>query len=317
MALAEASTWVNITLKTGAYHFHKPRSWFIGDDAVKRLNLYELYDFGTKLAPLSRIDTASKINDFIFEMWWARMGLMQFCSEDSVLLQTSKRAASALISAISEVLPQDPKEFASIDKEKIFDWYYSNQITTALSKLETVLTNDMPGISAYFVVQKGLYKTEDLINHAEIALLEGTRKNLSAQVIDDLRSAGKCLAFEVPIACAFHIYRAIEEVMRIYYQSLTGKTFEANGVSRNWGAYVKALNDAGADSKVTQFLDHIREEYRNPQTHPDETVTVEEAFSLFNAALSSITQIVICTEEARKTKSLPGATLLTAGAKTP
>ena len=74
--------------------------------------------------------------------------------------------------------------------------------------------------------------------------------------------------------------------------SLTGNSFETDKIARNWGAYIKALNDAGADTKITGNLDHIRAEYRNPVMHPTVNVQPEEAFVLAGIGFSAITQVL-------------------------
>jgi hypothetical protein len=66
-----------------------------------------------------------------------------------------------------------------------------------------------------------------------------------------------------------------------YYVHLTGRSFGVDGISRNWGAYIQALNQHRADTKITTFLDHIRSQYRDPQSHPSENVDLEEVFALF------------------------------------
>lgn len=154
------------------------------------------------------------------------------------------------------------------------------------------ISNDMPGIAAYLVSKKGIYDTDALIEHAEHHLLPDIRAALPPQAITDLREAGRCLAYENATACAFHLWRAIETVMQEYYSKLTGSTLEKDGIASNWGAYIKGLENANADVKVTAFLDHIRDKYRNPHTHPDVVVTIGEAQGLFGVATSSIDQMV-------------------------
>ena len=78
--------------------------------------------------------------------------------------------------------------------------------------------------------------------------------------------------------------------MTLYYKAITGKSFEDDKIMRNWASYIKALEKAGADIKITRFLDHIREAYRNPISHPSETLEPEDAFNLFSAGLSAICQ---------------------------
>jgi hypothetical protein len=81
--------------------------------------------------------------------------------------------------------------------------------------------------------------------------------------------------------------------MGTYYCAITkGKGFADDGVAMNWGAYIAALRNKGADNKITTFLDHIRDEYRNPHTHPDASIDIDEAQRLFSVALSSIDQMM-------------------------
>jgi hypothetical protein len=75
--------------------------------------------------------------------------------------------------------------------------------------------------------------------------------------------------------------------MGIYYTHLTGK--ELPKQNRNWGIYLKRLESVpAADAKVRGALDHIRETYRNPITHPEDTLTEGEAIMLFGLSLSVI-----------------------------
>jgi hypothetical protein len=162
----------------------------------------------------------------------------------------------------------------------------------AVTDFETVFKNDTPSMAIFWAEQKGIYRTEDLIDHAEMHVPRSASNCLSSQAKVDLRSAGRCLAFNLPTATAFHVWRALEVTFGEYYVSLTGKSFENAKIARNWGAYIKALNDAGADVKITGNLDHIRAEYRNPVMHPNVNVLPDEAFGLLGIGFSAITQVL-------------------------
>lgn len=88
------------------------------------------------------------------------------------------------------------------------------------------------------------------------------------------------------------MWRALEVVFGAYYLSITGKTFEEAKVRRNWGNYIEAMVTEKAEKKITDNLDHIRVEYRNPVVHPNVNVTPDEAFGLFGIGISAITQIM-------------------------
>lgn len=260
---------------------------------MKKINLYEMYTFGKAIAPLSAIEPSKKVRNHLFELWDARQKLISMTTDDSPVLSSARRAINRLIGVIDAALPRDITDALNIPDEEEFGWLHGPAVSNGVKELESVLGNDMPDISSYVASQKGIYRTDDLIAHAEQQLSVEVRRVISPQACNDIREAGKCLAYELPTACAFHLWRSVETVMQQYYERLTGKTFDTNGVVRNWGAYIIALKKENAEPKITFFLDHIRAEYRNPQTHPDELVSIEEAQRLFNVALSSIEQMVL------------------------
>ena len=130
-----------------------------------------------------------------------------------------------LLAAINGVLPEDMNEVLKIDKDAQFQWQ-SADITNALTELGSVLRNDMPGIAAYIVSKKGIYDTDDLIAHAEKHLLPEIVKDLPAQAKPIYKKLGRCLAYELATACAFHLWRAVESVILKYYTYLSESTFE-------------------------------------------------------------------------------------------
>jgi len=261
---------------------------------MKKFNAFSVYTLGKSLFGVSSLKTE---DTKLATVWWPlfslRSALEDQFQEESIFLDASKRAALSVIQSIDGILPRDFAEVVKKDKEEEIPGYRIGWITKAVQTLETVLGNDMPGLSSYMVQQKGIYKTDDLIERADSHFLEEIRKDLPERAKEDFREAGKCLAYEVPTACAFHLWRAVETVTDSYYKRISGKSFVDAHVQRNWGAYIKALEAAQADVKITEFLDHIRAKYRNPQMHPEEMVAVPEAFGLFGAASSLITQLVL------------------------
>ncbi|SHL09685.1 hypothetical protein SAMN05216428_10161 [Nitrosospira sp. Nsp11] len=269
---------------------------------MKKLNLHDIYTFSKALYPMSTLKVDMPIQPQLFNLWSAREALVAMLKEGSPLLGTARRAATKLLEHINKVMPQNlEKLFDEEEKQDI--GYNAELIKRSLNDLESVLGNDMPGIAAYLVSQKGIYNTDDLINNAENYFPAEVRDVLPHQACIDLREAGRCLAYELATACVFHLWRAVEGVMLSYFHQLTKKPWEAN--NKNWAAYIRALKDAGADEKITVFLDHIRTEYRNPQTHPETNVDILEAQQLFGAAMSLINQML------KAIKSLQAETLST------
>ena len=259
---------------------------------VKKLNLKAMYELGQRLVPLRSIQWKTKLDGVLAPLWFAKNELEVVASPGSPLLEVTKRAARVLIAAITEIVPEDPGTLTDAEKERELG-YEGYKIHEAFEAFESVLSNETPSVPAYIVSQKGIYRTEDLIEHADKHFPSEIAEMLPLQTKTDICESGKCLAFELPTACSFHLWRALETVMDSYYARITSSSFEQDKVSLNWGAKIKALEEQGADKAVTKNLDHIREHYRNPQTHPDEIVTLDEAQMLFGTAASSITQMVM------------------------
>jgi len=115
--------------------------------------------------------------------------------------------------------------------------------------------------------------------------------------LTDITEAGKCLAFRVPTAAAFHLSRAIETGMNQYYEALTGKPYALKDSARNWAVKTDALTKADADSKITEYLIHIRKAYRNPITHPDVVLEPWEAFNFFSQSIGVISMMLGAVKE--------------------
>jgi hypothetical protein len=265
---------------------------------MKQISIFDFYSLGKvlqELSVLSNITAETPFTDVIWPLWTARYTLDQLVTENPVLLDSSRRAVKNLVIAINALLPVDEELWGVDHKGKTVNSYFAAGITTAWKNFETVFSNDVPATPTFVVVQKGIYRTEDLIDRGHNHLPRGLREQLFPQVEVDIMQSGRCLAFEVPTASAFHMWRAVESAMDSYHTAITGKTFKDADpkISRNWASYIQALDKAGADKKVTSFLDHIREEYRNPIAHPSANTDLEEAFMLFGTGLSAIAQMAV------------------------
>ena len=259
---------------------------------VKKLNTYDIYRFAMKVHPLTELEHVGEMRfgEIFLKLYNAESVLERQVEHETLFSPSLKRSAGAVLRAIFN-LGKPPEGIWAVGPEDIVDKYKLQRVVEAAKNFETVLSNEMPGLATYYVSTKGIYSTDDLISHADLQVPESLRPLVDEKAVEDIQQAGKCLAYEVSTASAFHMWRAVETVMCTYYKHLTGHSFEENGVQRNWGSYIKALNDRGADTRITIFLDHIRSEYRNPQNHPSETVDLEEAFTLFGVATSAITQM--------------------------
>jgi hypothetical protein len=263
---------------------------------MQRLNGHQFYDLAIKVHPLTSIATEAKIGGMFFELWEARESILLIMLR--IPLRTCIPPANKLVGAIDSLFPRAWPEAAKFTNSDVALGYAGYLIREGAQEFETVLAAELQGLDTYLVSQKGTHSTPDLIERAEIMLPQNIRDKLAPQAITDLRQAGRCLALDNPTACAFHVMRALESVMAIYYNAVTGKDIPTR--MRNWGIYLKALRKHPDHSpKVVTFLDHIRDSYRNPILHPDIVVTEDEAESLLGVAASAIRMLVNETEAVR------------------
>jgi hypothetical protein len=275
--------------------------WFVlpvGKGVVMQpVNVYQFYQLGMQIHPLSSIEQGQKLQTWYYRLYTAQSWLEFIAADRLVPMGVAWPACNRLLEEVRTVVkriddkstePKSDQPADSSDSEEItFGEAYS--IKNAVSTFETVLAAQMQGLATYFVSRKLGYETALLIEQAEELIPESIRKEIP-EAIPDLQQAGKCIAFDIPTAAGFHIVRATEAVIRKYYSAAIGKPPKKK--MRNWGAYVKNLHAAGADAKVTGFLDHIRESYRNPVLHPEDTLTPQDAQVLLGVCVSAIVAMV-------------------------
>jgi hypothetical protein len=258
---------------------------------MHKVNQFAFYKFGAALRDLDDVKTGDTFLELSMPYLHTSIALRTFIDENlHVSLPLSKAAAQALINSITatmdSVFSHPGKE---IDWDKKLD---EGQVKTIIGKrteFETIFEHESRDIDVYAVTPKGIYSTPALIEHAENALPADVKSRLSAETVYDIQQAGRCLAFNIPTAAGFHILKAVESMIRAYHLKLTGKHIAAK--SRNWGAYIRDLSNHGADTKVTAYLSHIKDFYRNPIVHPEVTLTAEQSLSLFSAAVSAVVQL--------------------------
>ena len=275
--------------------------WFVlpvGDGiAMQRVNVFQFYRLGHVVHALSTTKEGSKVKEVYYRLSSAQMWLEYLLQDQLVPLGVARPACLTLLEAVKNILkPPAPNSFVepeesapSLDMERTIDPMEAFNITNDVQTFETVLGAQLQSLSTYFVSRKLAYETPLLIEEAETLLPEDIRKEVP-EAIQDLQQAGKCIAFEIPTAAGFHIIRATEAVIRKYYTASVGKPPKMK--MRNWGTYIKNLATAKADARVTGFVDHIRETYRNPVLHPEETLTPQDAQVLLGVCVSAIVLMV-------------------------
>jgi hypothetical protein len=261
------------------------------DFVMQRVNEYRFYELGQKIRAIHGLDPESSYSDFVWPLYEAREALTKLL-DDVVALRISLAVVERVNAAITTILPMNLKD--ALEKAKqapgsppVTVGWSAYELNESLKAFEPVLSAECNALDTYVVSQKRGYLTSDLVDHAERMLPVETLGTLLPSVSIDIKAAGRCLAFDTPTAAGFHILRAVEAVMALYYKHLTGR--ELPKQNRNWGLYLKKLEGVPThDKKIYGALDHIRDNYRNPITHPEDTLTEGQAIMLFGLSLSVV-----------------------------
>lgn len=137
---------------------------------------------------------------------------------------------------------------------------------------------------------EGIFDTPALVDAADECFPKDIRPHIPQKSIADWRAAGRCLAFNLLSASGFHVARAVEGTLELYYQLYTSSPGETlNGMYD----YIKELEKLKAPSPVPEQktlaeLEQIRKDYRNPLMHPRVVLSESDAKMLFNNGESLI-----------------------------
>ncbi|HXQ38726.1 MAG TPA: hypothetical protein VN843_32290 [Anaerolineales bacterium] len=170
-----------------------------------------------------------------------------------------------------------------------FEAGFESRVKQLREAFEATFASEAQDSTVFSVSQKGTHSTLDLMERAYENLSPEVRSRLSSEIKTDIAEAGRCLALDCHTASGYHILRAVERLIVKYLDKVSGTPHKSK--SRNWGVYIDQLRKLNADASVTGYLDHIRRFYRNPLIHPEATLTGAQAFDLFNACLSAISQL--------------------------
>jgi len=283
----------------------------IKDLEMQRVNEYRFYELGQKLGEIKDIHPDTQLVTCFINLWDAREAVDALIS-GPLELRVCEPVAVELRNAITFIVPTDLK--AAINKSQPIKeegkpdrpslvGVGAYELESVLKKFEPVLAAECAALDTYTVSQKRGYSTPHLVEHGEAMLSLETVEDLGegSSIISDIRSAGRCLAFDTPTAAGFHILRAVEAVMSSYYTHVTGRALKKQ--NRNWGLYLqKMAKEPGSDGKIRGALEHIKENYRNPISHPEITLSESHAVMLFGLSLSAIE---IMAEAIRTTSAKP------------
>jgi len=223
------------------------------------------------LHPVLDLPDESDRELYIRRIVGARCALCMFCGDVvDKHLPVSKRRAEALMEDIDAV---------TFNKQ-LNGMPNLVTIQNAIRKFELMLDEELNAAPIFCLEHVGNLSTQRLLEGAHRGYAPEVTQALEQVCKDEIDESGKCLAFERATASAFHILRAVELTVRQYLLSIPN--FHMPPLNRqNWGEYIKLLKDNGAAKVALDALQNLKDNYRNPLMHPNDSLQLPEAVNLF------------------------------------
>lgn len=163
----------------------------------------------------------------------------------------------------------------------------SEDIRRIFESLETVLFSEATTKNVY-VLPSRRFNADYLLNDPQKLFKDGAFSKLSPLARMDIASACRCILFGESTASAFHILRATEDSLKMYYFLHIKKNRLKTPM---WASMITALKAKSRNRpplSLLDSLDMVRENYRNPTQHPEATYEIDSAQDLFGVCLDLI-----------------------------
>ncbi len=247
-----------------------------------RISLPYFWSLSEDMERIGSLKPQTKYPDCFVHLFSAQESLFTLLNNSvySTALRSSRPHGVSLLKLLADQNKDD------LEFEREIELHATVQITNTWKLFKTAFLAEMAVLPAYFVIQKAGYDTITLLEEADKIFPSGLKSKVPEALVD-IAEAGKALCYELPTACGFHIYRAVEAVLRRYYTVATGG--EAQPKVRNIGVYINALRQKKcADEKILSVLSQLSSLHRNPVIHPDVVLKLDEAIAVIGMAHSVI-----------------------------
>jgi len=178
----------------------------------------------------------------------------------------------------------------SLPKETKIDINLAKEVQAAIQTIDATLDAELKLRSA-FIVTPTRFQLNHMLKAPQSLFGSSIFENLSTISQFDFREGARCVAFGLPTAAAFHIMRGTEGVLRHYYCSIVKRDRVKVLLWHAMVDHLRKRRDA-PPKPLTDNLDNIRGNFRNPTQHPDARYDMEEAQDLFALSLDVVNRMI-------------------------
>lgn len=254
----------------------------IGCDPVIKFRPNEFYLAAIYLHPVLELPDETNRDLFISRIVGARCALCFFTGDlVDKLLPSSKKRAEALMQDIDAITFH----------RQIEGLPNLATIQNAIRKFEVMLDEELNAAPIFCLEPVGNLSTDRLLDGAHKGYAPAVSAILEQICRDEIDESGRCLAHERATASGFHILRAVELTVRQYLLSIPDFIMPALN-RQNWGEYIKLLKDNGASRGAVDNLQNLKDNFRNPLMHPNDSLQLTESINLFCLSQGMIETLV-------------------------
>lgn len=238
---------------------------------MQLVNFHYFYGLSKALQELNYLAPEQPILSNWAALYNAEVALRAFLTNQLLPPEASRESGDALVALIDK-LTSDAIRLEPISSLEV------TQIKAALSVFENVLEGEYRIKTIFSLSKKGLYSLNELVYRGEHLVPESLHE-VMPEIVRDLRDACRCIAFEVPTAAAFHLFRSTESAVKAYIAEVRGKPVTEREKNLGLGGYRKILDQLSVDGRILGALDQLIRLHRNPTIHPEVHVTNEEVLA--------------------------------------
>ncbi|MFF0091922.1 hypothetical protein ACFYSF_18480 [Streptomyces canus] len=206
-------------------------------------------------------------------------------------MHVSWRAAQTQLSDIMEEVEDRVKREARSEGDVILlEKGEASRISKGADTLRETLMAETGGYESYVVTDKR-YPIQTLLTEPERLMAPGVFEALPPVAQYDFKEAGRCIAFELPTAAAFHLMRGTEDVLKYFYCEV----IKQRRATLMWGPMIKSLKEKKRNpppSVLLTNLDSLRVEFRNPTQHPEKVYDIHEVQDLLSLSVDVVNRMI-------------------------
>jgi hypothetical protein len=272
------------------------------------VNQYRFYELGAKLYRVTAHSSSVGAADMFVPLMEAQNALDNLIKGDPITLEFAKTDANNLLNRLGALfnryfIDTSSRQFRFPSREEQIDVHELAMLRSLVEKFETALSAELNRRAIYIVPRRGLFDAHDLAEKAEMQFDEETLARMNEPMREEIRSAGRALAFGLPAAACFHLIRAIEGALSIYMEGVS-RTAVTNS-DNLWKDVLNRLGGAekdkflSTDARLAGLLREVDTRYRATLAKPGASITMQEALIFFGTSGSLVTLVMESTAQRR------------------